>query len=1186
MSVCTKNAEFLDGQSSAERTKFIVTTQAYVDEFVGQVSPADIKAAEGQAKARLKFADFLNQLLVSDIVRVGELRQYEDGIIQEQIKSWKDMLPRFIGGSEVTPKTVQSGPKRAMTLARRVETIVRRRDTEIKKSLATGRQDINRWERAVGRPEIVMFMWDKSGIAQKLVNKAKNLGDVQKQHFFNFINPITKASNSYISKVASLIDSKDLTLANMGIGALTITPKVGPDIKIVDSREVGGRTEYKTSTGEWITAEVADLDSDIYKEKLIELANSKFTSEFIDGQLRDVTFKSVANFSDEFNGESSDDPQSDFFQLVQVLKQNSKKNYITIDGVEYLYAMKSLPGQNRYEAFIIAKKISKGKWQNMISTGNASVRMPKRMWMRSDSIGYIPTHDGGQYAVYNKFKETTTPHPDLIDDRFVNLVETTKQQLGAFAKRIDTMNTNAENKLHIIHGKIKDFMKGENKDVTDEEVDEFINETLFVGDVTERIYRDKDGNIKTNNSNFRTLNNDTFFPRIYRNEHLHNMIDEEVANAELRLTKLKDTSMKGKSEADIAAHKKALEALEENVRTLAKVRDYNKKQDAGTDDKHTINAVIQGKQISSFKKRATWTDPLLRRKDSAVISDYMERTLRQLHNNELVVDLLDTKFKMTKAGINESVIDYAELKVRQQVGDANTRGLFGKENDIGNYQWVANMLNKLPKKFLGGQSHTPESARKLVMGAGGFVSMKLLGAKGALGNNTQLLNDYIRYGLKNVHKAWKDINGKESELWDERLAKMGVENMLSAMEHFLLSDTSVEDTAFSHIPGTSIPSMNMVNWAKLLKASRKDFINGKVDEKSLAKIDSLLAKIQKKYHGNRKADIRYMRQLLYDVMTIKEGASRELTNDRLQALMGDLAEDRLKAMVTWKLSWWFDDLPGKELFTFTGGEKHMRKVTALAAIYDAIDRGVLSNKTVSPKDLANSESLYVTPLAIEIGRKAVYATMFGMSEVHLGEAFTGIYKIINQYKGYQVQQTQFEWDTMRGFFDGNNGAGDGFMRLAKTQAQIMTHLTRNLFNSDKAMKSFVADESIDDEAVMMLRLMYTRFLASSLSTFLAMIPFATTIVRKIAPFNFGNTLVRSGESPILSLAIKSTAFAAMFAMGYDDDDDDYENISDNAMNGLLMMSTPALFGMLVRQVTDLAAYTRTVATFTGVIDED
>ena len=1187
MSVCTDNTKKMDGDTAKRRSAFMRTAQAYVDEFVGAVSEDQLKAAEGNAKARLKHADMLNQLLVSDIMRVGELRGYADGVIQEQIKGWKDTLPRFTGGSEVTPRTVQQGPKRAMMLLKRVDTIVKRRDGAIAKALRTGKEDINLLERALGRPDVVMFMWDKSGIAQKLVRKAMNLGDVQKQHFFNIIDPITKTSKKYIKNIASYIDSGDLTLANMGLGPLTIVPKEGDAINIVDSREVAGRPEYLTDTGEWLTAEEADMDKHIFKERLIEMANNKFTSEYIEGQIREVHFRKVHDFDNEFAGESSDDPQSEYFRLVQVLKQNSKKNYITIKGKTYLYAM--MPrmekdsygnGHITYTGYIIAERVKKGEWKNLISSGNANVPVPDVTWVRSDSIQYIPTNDGNQYTVYNKFKPVEAPNDLLmVDSGFYAVINATVKQLKTFALMMENRNADSENKLNIIYKNIEAYMKTQNKDVTKEEIDEYINETLFIGDVTERIYRDHNGVIRTNNSNFRTNQSGTYFPRIYGTRELQEMLDEEIENAQARYDGLIATDMTGKSEAQIKNHEDAVKALEKNNANLLKIRNYNKKEDNGNDSKEEINAVIQGRQISSFKGRVTWTNPLRRRKDAAVLSDYFERSLRQLHNNDLVVDLLDSKHRMTVAGINKNVIDYAELKVRQQVGDANTRGLFGKEKDIGNYKWVAGMLNKLPNKFRGGQTYNADSARKLVLGAGGFVSMKLLGMKGALGNNTQLVNDYIRYGIKPVHRAWKDINGDDKELWDERLSKMGVENMLSAMEHFMLADGVNSPTDYAYIPGTGIPSMNMVNWAKLLKASKKDFINGNVDKESLKKMDALLAGIQKKYHGTKKSDIRYMRKLLYDVMTIEKGKTeaenlekRKLTEDRLKALMGNLAEDRLKAMVTWKLSWWFDGLPGKELFTFTGGEKHMRKVTALAAIYDAIDRGVLSSETVSPEDLAKSESLYVTPLAIEIGRRAVYATMFGMSEVHLGEAFTGVYKVLNQYKGYQTQQTQFEWDTMRGFFGGNDGAGDGFLRLAKTQAQILEHVIKNAFNADSAMKSFAADENIDHDAVIMLRLMWTRFLMSGLSTFIAFIPFANTIMRKVGPLNFGQTMIRSGESPILSLVIKSTAFAAMFALGYDDDDDEYESISENAKNGLLMFSTPALLGMLYRSVTDTAEW--------------
>jgi len=195
-----------------------------------------------------------------------------------------------------------------------------------------------------------------------------------------------------------------------------------------------------------------------------------------------------------------------------------------------------------------------------------------------------------------------------------------------------------------------------------------------------------------------------------------------------------------------------------------------------------------------------------------------------------------------------------------------------------------------------------------------------------------------------------------------------------------------------------------------------------------------------------------------------------------------------------------------------------------------------------------------------------------MTEAHLGEAFTGIFRLLNQYKGYQTQQTQFEWDTMRSFFDGNKSGIDAVQRLHKAQMQIFKHLYNKKFNKAEAEIAFNADTSIDGEAVVMLRLMYTRFLASGLSTMISLVPFLSTILRKVSVFNFGHTLVRSGESPVLSQAIKMIAFTSMFMMGYDDDDDKYGQVSENAKNSLLMLTTPALLGLLFRDITDTAEF--------------
>lgn len=1169
---CSKNSNRDKSLENIARNSYIMMAKAHVNRMVGNVTEADVKAATGNQAARLKFARVLNNMLVTDITEVGSFREYDPTIIEDLVTGWNDDLTRFTGGQSINPETVINGPRRAMALVKIVDKTIKNRNGKVAKALAAngGKGDIPLLDRALGRPAVVMFNWDKSGIAQKLVRLAMDTPDIINQHFFKYMTNIN-ASEAELTKVLNvMIAGNALNIGNLGLGPMHNQSRANKDIRIIDMRIVGGRREYMWTDKKWHTAGETNLTDKIYKEKLALMVSAVFTQEILDGQAKKLKFRRFNRLEDDFRDDA------EFRKLLDDKDKNSKKQYIRIGTTNYMYVIiedKDTIGTG--DAYIVSEQDeADGKWHSLVDGGNLHIKeMPADGYYRSDYVTYIKTHDGKQYPVYKKFTLMPDINEGIFTPEFYEALVIKRSDLKTFAQDTARRNEITEQKLNNVADSIEEWLAEEDKkNGTTTDVDEWINDVLYSGDVMNRVYRDRHGRIKTGNSWFSYIR-ENYFPHSYRGEVLDEMMDREVLSIQNQMdTNARFDTSKFTAE-EKAAHIKQFKKLKESRAHIQKLRTYNSEKSSGSDDGKTVNSTILNKQINSFKSRVSWTDPLKRRKGANVVSDYMKGALTQQFNNELTLKLLEAKFNMTKAGVNHNVVDYAEMKVRQTLGDPSIRGLLGKNKDKGNYIWVANLLNKLPKAFTGGSTYDAYSARKLILTMGGAVSMRVLGAKGALGNNTQILNNYIRYGMKPISEAWSSINSgtvAERKVWDDRVAQMGVDNMLTAFAHFMLSDSTVDPFDMPNIPGTNIPSLTMIDWARLAKLSQSDFVNGKFSDRKKKSVDALLARMQEKYHGDKKQDIRYARKMLHKLITSKKGDSRELVAGRLKALVGNIAEDRFKAMVTWKLSWWFEDLPGKELFTFTGGEKNMRKMTALAAIFDAIDRGIISRIGVKPEDLKNMDEIYTSPQAIEIGRRAVYATMFGMTEAHLGEAFSGIFRLLNQYKGYQTQQTQFEFDTMKGFFAGSENAAHSIQRLHKAQMQIFKHLYNKHFNKQEAEIAFNADTSIDGDAVIMLRLMYTRFLASGLSTFISLVPLLSTIIRKVSVFNFGSTLVRSGESPILSQTIKMAAFTAMFMMGYDDDDEKYGEVSENAQNSILMFTTPALIGLLFRQVTDSA----------------
>ena len=615
-----------------------------------------------------------------------------------------------------------------------------------------------------------------------------------------------------------------------------------------------------------------------------------------------------------------------------------------------------------------------------------------------------------------------------------------------------------------------------------------------------------------------------YMPRNWRDQDIEEMMTDAASGIEEKLNVLRNNE---------AGNKKEIALLEEELKhfKIALGYDYESPE---TDDKKEANRAILSRVVLGNKKRQLWTDVLRRDKSGTILREAFNNDIQVILNNNIIADLMDTIDKMLSYGSHDDVVAYVVNKVKQTIGDSGTRGIGGEDDTLGSYIWLAEKMNRyIPERIKRGRVFDADSARKLVMHAGGFQTMRFLGMSGAIGNNTQIINPYIRYGYTILREAMKMIDDStpvNKKRMDNVMGRLGVENVLTMMENFMTKDVEIMGTDFALYPGTIVPSRNLINWAKLVKMSTKDFANS--SDKEFANVDKMLANLQKKYPGNKDKDVIYMRTMLHQLLTMdkKESQNRTLVEKRLKALFGTMAENRFRAMVTWKLSWWFEDIPGKEFFTFTEGEKRMRRITALAAILDANKKGTL------PGD-PRRDDIYETDAAIEVGRKAVFAQMFGMSTPYMGEAFDGFYRLLFQYKTYPLQQTQFEYDVMKSFIYGNEDAGEGVTRLITTQMKIMSDVAKKA--AGKKVKGYSPNsKDIDYEAVQMLRLIYTRFFISGVSTFISLIPFLGMAMRRIGPFASSFDMVRSGESPAFSVALKTMMWVALMSMGMSADDDD------------------------------------------------
>jgi hypothetical protein len=358
----------------------------------------------------------------------------------------------------------------------------------------------------------------------------------------------------------------------------------------------------------------------------------------------------------------------------------------------------------------------------------------------------------------------------------------------------------------------------------------------------------------------------------------------------------------------------------------------------------------------------------------------------------------------------------------------------------------------------------------------------------------------------------------------------------------------------------TIPTRPFVHWAKIRRLGRDKFIRdakNKKGKKFQLQIYEWLMRLAGKgkgmvgappAEGLERLDIEYLAKLYWDLMfSTQDEQTEELTTARIKGLVGEISENRLKKMVSWKLTWHFNILgeTGKEFFTFTGGEKANRGIGAVFAIMMADENGSLGDRLLTSKsydDNGKEVSVmdrHLTDEAVNIARNAVYATQFGMNQLYLGEMFGGAGKSGLQFKSFPYQQVIRDFNTFDMFMKGSGGAwavGDMAARLIRTQGQIMSDLFR-VGAGDKTYKYSPGRKDIDQEARAFIRMLGTRGAASVIGAY-TQIGGMVAYVGRMAAGRQGFGLMRSAENPIFGILIRWFIISMYMANDWDDEDED------------------------------------------------
>ena len=705
------------------------------------------------------------------------------------------------------------------------------------------------------------------------------------------------------------------------------------------------------------------------------------------------------------------------------------------------------------------------------------------------------------------------------------------------------------------------------KGLDDEAIENWMQEKIYdVAGLESRVWGDKYGDIHTPDTSLE-LKQENYAPIKWTKKNFFEMLDNAIAEIQTEI-KLAGSNM----------DKAVLKDKKEYLKELMDM------QHATADRQPTEKMIDQAVSIHK-KRRKLWTNPLTRRKNQQVHMDYLDDTYRNLHKNELTSELIEQMYNIIKTDkqIPEDSIDYMVNRVKLSFGraDVDTKVL----TPLGWANWnndrIASMMNKLPKFIRRGRKWNSEDVEGLWLTINGLLTMRFLGASGAVGNRTQSLNNIVSWGWKSFMQTKNEISSRK-EFWDGVVNETGVLNLLSVFNDVMLQGGKLDWNDYGFIPGgdiatemafgaaVPIPGENFFDWRKIVRAGKPAFI--KNGNKSVDR--TLLNIMNKNITEDDLADVQYARELDdavnefnetggYDIenlspelatelkkrrgaywelqMTDKENNRPEILERRFKNLLGDISDQQLRKMVTWKLSYWWEGL-GEQMFTFTEGEQLMRYETAVQALLVADSKGLLG----SAKD---QKERMTSPMAIKIARDAVYQMMFGMAPVHLGEAFAGVGRTLGQYKSYPLFQHIKDYNTMSNFWDGGNRTG----RLFREFFRIMTK------------GGYDVNGEHDHEAAAAARLVLTRGVATGLTVTAGMLPLVNPFLRRLKMDGGIGVLgaMRAAENPLAGTTFRLITWSVLMAMGWGDNEE-RDDKEEDVINRVLFLTVPAIIGSIAR----------------------
>lgn len=689
------------------------------------------------------------------------------------------------------------------------------------------------------------------------------------------------------------------------------------------------------------------------------------------------------------------------------------------------------------------------------------------------------------------------------------------------------------------------------------------------------LHIDDEGSINMPLSTFKRKSNN-YSPRLYEFSVIN---DDIVAAMDEIADRIADLSNEEGTEDRIAEAKEALNDLKI---TLAFVNDN---EDMIKEAINTNNLNLLRKNRYS-KHRSLWTNPAHRRKDPLAFNDYLDGLFYGIERMSLLASLLNTisNISSTKPVGLESIIESLVNRTKIGLFDPTSKASIG--NIDYSYERVASILNSLP-----GTNRTwdAKSAMNFITTTRGLISAALLGSSSALVNRTQIANEWIRFGWDAISRATSILDDQDDRepkaKWDAIIEHVGTDEISNMFMDVMAQtgDLRFADAAILKIPGVpfQIPKRALFDIFSMLKRGRKDFskssipvmdeyirtveasrlkgINNKAqlikakmeaverglkNKQDVKSVKKFLALLNREYNRltsqKERRNIESLKESFFDlILTSKEDNNYSNLSAKFTKIMGDIGDNRLKRAISWKMSWWFPGF-GKELFTFSEGERTMRKQSVVINLLTADAAGILGssdklsdvkytyNDPMTGKQIiGNIPERFLNNTAVSIARNGVSNTMFGMSMVNLGEAFSGGGSQLFLYKAYPLQQMLHDYRIFKSFKSGNINKYDSITR------------TYDAFKYLKSKEKYdINDKTLDHDAIAVARFIISRGAMSALSIGVESLGILKRFINTpLTEGIFG--MIRGGENPAIGIAMRVLFKLAIFStLSSDDDSDD------------------------------------------------